>query len=171
MPIPQSLYHALSSPSVDPEWSQQELRRQYDSLISLPEKLRSYVDPESHLGSQVSLVLASCRSDKLENLAKQAFPSADSIMDQTNALFKCSTITIEIVPTVHMRRAGGSMRAISCHSGGVIRVLVRCDKSGISQQEIGHPDIHKLVDLLQMGYLIDANCNLQYCGDLAAYGR
>jgi hypothetical protein len=157
MPITQNLYHALFSPSVDPEWSQHELRRQYDSLISLPEKLHSHVDPESHLGSQVRLVLASCSSDRLANLAKQAFPSADSIMGQTDALFKGSTIKIELVSIVYMREAGAAMRAISCQSGGVIRVLVGCEKVGMSQQEIGHTDIHKLVYLLQKGYLIGAN--------------
>src|SRR6202035_1870247 len=97
-------YHAVSGPGVDQAWSQHELRMQYESLLSLPDKLRSSVDPESYLGGQVKLLLRSSTSDKLPRLARQAFPLADSLIDQSIKAFEDGTCVIELVSVDHIKK-------------------------------------------------------------------
>lgn len=133
----------MSAPGVDQEWSQYELRMQYDSLLSLPDKLRSPVDPDSYLGGQVKLILKSCTSDKFSSLAKQAFPSADSLIDQSSRAFEDGTVTIELISLDHMRREDMTMRALSCESDNAVRILVGCEVGGIAQQQIAPDDIYK----------------------------
>lgn len=144
-PIPtlEARYHTVSSPGVDQEWSQHELHIQYDSLLSLPDKLRSPVDPESYLGQQIKLVLKSCTSNKLSSLAKQAFPSTDSLIDRSSKLFEDGIVLIELISVAHLRKDDGSMRAISCESGSIIRVLVGCEARGVSRQQITQAEMYK----------------------------
>jgi hypothetical protein len=136
-------YHAISAPGVDQEWSQHELRMQYDSLLSLPDKLRSPIDPESYLGGQIILILKSCTSDKLTSLVKQAFPLADSLIDLSLRAFEDGAITIELVSLDHIRKEDGTMRAISCGGDRVIRILVGCESGDISLQQVASDDIYK----------------------------
>lgn len=128
---------------MDQEWSQHELCMQYDSLLSLPDALRSHVDPESYLGGQVKLILKSSTSDKLSSIAKQAFPLADSLIARSIEAFEDGTVTIDIVSMDCIRNEDGGMRAISCRSNSAVRILVGCDFGDIFQQQVAPDDIYK----------------------------
>jgi hypothetical protein len=136
-------YHAMSAPGMDQEWSQHELRMQYDSILSLPNTLRSSVDPESYLGGQVKLILKSSASDKLSSIAKQAFPLADGLIARSIEAFEDGAVTIDIVSVDYFRKEDGGRRAISCKSNTRVRILVGCDFGGISQQQVAPDDIYK----------------------------
>jgi hypothetical protein len=128
---------------MDQKWSQHELRMQYDSILSLPDTLRSPVDPESYLGGQIKLILKSSTSDKLSSIARQAFPFADGLIAQSIEAFEDGTATIDIVSVDYIRNEDRGMRAISCGSNSAVRILVGCDFGGISQQQVAHDDIYK----------------------------
>jgi hypothetical protein len=136
-------YHAISAPGVNQEWSQHEIRIQYDSLLSLPDKLTSPIDPESYLGGQIKLVLKSCTPDKLSSLAKKAFPLADSLIDRSLRAFEDGAVIIELISFDHIRKADGIMRAISCGSNNAVRILVGCELENIPLGQISHNDIFK----------------------------
>jgi hypothetical protein len=133
----------MSAPGMDQEWSQHELRMQYNSILSLPNTLRSPVDPESYLGGQVKLILKSSTTDKLSSIAKQAFPLADELIARSIEAFENGTATIDIVSVDYIRNQDGGMRAISRESKRGVRIIVGCDFGGTSQQQVAPDDIYK----------------------------
>ncbi|KAK0103063.1 hypothetical protein ONS96_005674 [Cadophora gregata f. sp. sojae] len=126
-------YNAYSSPGADHEWSQPELQSLYEQLSDLSEKERLLVDPDSEFGSQVKLILEQCSHAELPEIAKRAFPEAETLLKLSIQMFRERFIHVELMSVDHF--SDPSMRAISSVENDQIRLLVACETKRVSKTE------------------------------------
>ncbi|KUJ17442.1 uncharacterized protein LY89DRAFT_53649 [Mollisia scopiformis] len=132
----QGTYHAYSGPGSDQAWSQAELQSLYEQLSELSEKERLKVEPQSEFGRQVNLILAQCRQTELSDLAKRAFPDAETLINTSGKLFNEKVLRVALVSIDHFSEQGRTMRAISSREqDGSMVIFAACEAKRITQTQ------------------------------------
>jgi hypothetical protein len=139
----ESSFHAYSAPDQDQAWSQPELKSFHDKLTGLADGERFPVDPESDFGQQVKLILRQWRYTKLPELAAQAFPDAEKLLELTEELFQGGSVKVELVSVDHLIKHDRAMRAVSSENNHAVRLLVGCETKDISQSHDPLPGFYQ----------------------------
>ncbi|KFZ18278.1 hypothetical protein V502_04173 [Pseudogymnoascus sp. VKM F-4520 (FW-2644)] len=129
-------YHGFYSAGQDPAWSQSELQLKYNLIRSLPDDQHPRLDPESYQGQQVNLIFAAASLEQLSDTAKKAFPLAKNLFESSLRAFNDGKIVVEVFSIEHLDAQGQSTRAISFVADDHVRILVACDTTPQSTDQL-----------------------------------
>jgi hypothetical protein len=136
-------FHAYSAPGPDQAWSQPELQSLHDKLTGLSDGERFPVDPDSDFGQHVKVILRQWRYTKLPELADQAFPDAEKLLELTEKLFQEGSVNVELVSVDHLIKHDRAMRAVRSDNEGNIRLLVGCETKYVAQNQDPLPGFYQ----------------------------
>lgn len=129
-------YHGFYSAGQDPAWSQSELQLKYNLIRSLPDDQHPRLDPESYQGQQVNLIFAAASLEQLSDTAKKAFPLAKNLFESSLRAFNDGKVVVEVFSIEHLDAQGQYTRAISFVADDHVRILVACDTTPQSTDQL-----------------------------------
>jgi hypothetical protein len=136
-------FHAYFAPGADQAWSQPELQSLHDKLTGLAKGERFPVDPESDFGKKVKLRLRELRYTELPELAAQAFPEAEKLLELSEKLFKEGSVTLELVSVEHLIKYDRTMRAVSSQINQKICLFVGYETKSVPRNDDPLPQFHQ----------------------------
>lgn len=120
-------FHAYTTPWADPEWSQQELQTFYENLSLIPTDSRMRLDPHSHPGTEVKIIL---RSRREVSGIEEAFPNGNNIVSMAIGAWERQEVCIELVP---LGSLGPGIRALGCTTPNRVFLSIGVGR-GLSQR-------------------------------------
>ena len=120
-------FHAYTTPWTDPEWSQQELQTFHENLSLVPSDSRFRLDPHSHPGTEVKIIL---RSRKQVPAIEEAFPNSSGLVSMAVGAWERGEICLELVPSGSL---GPGIRALSCTTPNNVHLSIGVGR-GLNQR-------------------------------------
>lgn len=127
-------FHAYGGLGLDQDWSQSELEEFFDATLTTSAALPFRIESNSCLGRGVKAVLMSCSRQFLSRPALQAFPDALHLVSEISRKWDDGKIRVELGPVQSITSPEADVRALSCFSDGLLRVLVNNADMGNSEQ-------------------------------------
>lgn len=138
-------FHEFTSPGRDLLLSQDELRITFENLDALDEDEKYEVDPTTHPGLEIKSILSHSIEifeeikgspvDSIPNFALHAFPEAKTLLAETITAFDSGKIVVECVSMSMFSQEFKDLKAVSCDSNDLIRVIVGCEAMDAMEQQ------------------------------------
>ncbi|RAL63519.1 hypothetical protein DID88_003939 [Monilinia fructigena] len=138
-------FHEYTSPGREVLLSQDELRITFENLEALDEDEKYEVDPTTHPGLEIKSILTHAIEvfeeikessvESIPNFALKAFPEAKDLLMEAIAAFENRKIVVECVSMSMFSHEFKDLKAVSCDSNDLIRVIVGCEAMDAMEQQ------------------------------------
>lgn len=130
-------FHEFTSPGRELLLSQDELRMSFENLDSLHDDEKYEVDPMTHPGVEIKSILHHAIAifeeikgssvDSIPNFALSAFPEVKVLLEEAITAFESGKIVVECVAMSMFSDEFKDLKAISCDSNNIMRVIIGCE--------------------------------------------
>ncbi|QSZ30095.1 hypothetical protein DSL72_004615 [Monilinia vaccinii-corymbosi] len=138
-------FHEFTSPGRDLLLSQDELRITFENLDALDEDEKYEVDPTTHPGLEIKSILTHAIEifdeikgssvESIPNFGLKAFPEAKDLLTEALAAFENGKVVVECVSMSMFSHEFKDLKAVSCDSNDLIRVIVGCEAMDAMEQQ------------------------------------
>ncbi|KAI9650098.1 hypothetical protein NHQ30_000111 [Ciborinia camelliae] len=138
-------FHEFTSPGRELLLSQDELRITFENLGALSEDEKYDIDPTTHPGLEIKSILfhaieifeeiKGSSVDSIPNFALKAFPEAKTLLTEAITAFDSGKIVVECVSMSMFSDEFKNLKAVSCDSNNLIRVIIGCEAMDAMEQQ------------------------------------
>lgn len=138
-------FHEFTSPGRELLLSQDELRITFENLGALSEDEKYDIDPTTHPGLEIKSILSHAIDifeeikgssvDSIPNFALKAFPEAKTLLTEAITAFDSGKIVVECVSMSMFSDEFKNLKAVSCDSNDLIRVIIGCEAMDAMEQQ------------------------------------
>lgn len=138
-------FHEYTSPGREVLLSQDELRITFENLEALDDDEKYEVDPLTHPGLEIKSILTHAIGifeeikessvESIPNFALRAFPEGKDLLMEAIAAFENGKIVVECVSMSMFSHEFKDLKAVSCDSNDLIRVIVGCEAMDAMEQQ------------------------------------